>query len=304
MKKHLLIAAFGFGLSTLSWGQALLLSQFNFDNTFSDYTGNSECTAFNTLNPSFLGGVYSWETDQASNGGGLRIAIPDAIFTENNFSMAIDFSFSEISGYRKIVDFNEMQGDQGLYVNDQLRLYSVGNYGTTSFVPDSMHRILITRDAANDTTRVYLYNGATLQEESEAFDGALDFVPVLIGAERVFYLFVDDSTTMSEFSSMGKVDMVRIWNGVADLNDYMTFFGIDELNHANFTGFPNPAAEVFTVRSDQALSGEVLLQGVDGRILERKTVNEAAEFTFDVAHLPTGIYLVSHGNSQIRFVKK
>lgn len=304
MKKYLLSLCFGFLFLGFSWGQAMLLSQFNFDNTFSDNTGNSECTAFNTLNPSFSGGIYSWETDPGSNGGGLRIAIPDAIFTENDFSMAIDFSYSVISGYRKILDFSEMQSDQGLYVNDQLRLYSGGNYGPTSFVADSMHRILITRDGANDTTRVYLYNGSTLQEESKVFDGTMDFVPLLIGAERVFYLFVDDSTTMSEFSPMAKVDMVRIWNGVADIDDYMNFFGIEELGNVSFSGYPNPATEIFTVHSDRPISGEVVLHGIDGRILERKNVHEATDFSFNLAHLPAGVYTVNHANAQLRFVKK
>jgi hypothetical protein len=303
MKKISFTLAFACACAFGSQGQ-LLLSQFNFDNNLQDFTSNSECTEYNTQNASFSGGIFSWEAGAGTNGGGLRIAVPDAIFTEDDFSMAIDFSFSDVSGYRKIVDFSDLQVDQGLYVNGSLRLYSDGNYGPTNFVADSMHRILLTRDGLNDTTRVYLFNGTSLMEESKAFDGAMNYVPALVGADRVFYLFIDDSLTFLEHTSMGKVDNVRIWNGVVDMNDYLNFFGIEELGEASFTGFPNPAQNVFHVRSEVMLSGEVRLQAADGRILDHKKLHEVKEFSFDVVHLPAGVYFVHYGEQALRFVKK
>jgi len=196
-----------------------LISQFDFNNNLNDKLSLSTCTQYNNASSSYTNGAFKWVANTNLGGGGLKINVPDAAFTENVYSIAIDLNFSEVSGgYRKIIDFKDVTDDDGFYYeNSLLTLYSGGaNQGTSSVAANTFYTILLTR-GADDTTRTYLVQNNALVFETKVEDNTAEFVSILIGTDRVLNFFHDDGG--SEFCDSGAVRSIRIWNGVVNINN-------------------------------------------------------------------------------------
>lgn len=304
MRKKVLYSAVLLALSSSLNAQVTLVSRFELNNNMSDAIGNATCASNNNIATSYDAGIFSWTAnDTIGNGGGLKITIPDALFTENNYSVAVRFRFSETAGYRKLIDYSNLDSDRGLYVNSSLRLYNSGNYGPTEIPVDSMIYVVITRNSTNDSTHTYLWDGNTLRTESIALDTQGDYVAALSGTDRVLFFFADDSTTMSEYSYSGMVDEITIWNGVISPVD-LGVAGTPELSEALLACFPNPATDFITVRTSKEYTGEAGLFTLQGKRVQVQQVDAAHAVTFDLTTLPSGMYFVRCGNSIQPIVKR
>jgi hypothetical protein len=303
MKKQLYILT---ALITITASSAIaqttLISEFDFNGNLNDNLGNSTCISHNNLTTSYTSGTFNWTAvDTSGNGGGLQITLPDTLFTEDNYSVFMRFQFSETSSYNKIIDYSNLSFDQGLYVNGSLRLYSSGNYGPVTIPADSTIQILLTRDSITDSTIVYLWDGINLSAQSVSYDQNGDFIASLSGNERMLYLFADDSLTLTEYTSTGSVDQIRIWNGVVGIDE---FLGIQEAFSQAISISPNPANEKVTIRFEENVDGEAGIYSLQGECLMKQQLNQQHEITFAVQEIPQGIYVIRLNDSCYRLVKQ
>jgi hypothetical protein len=289
-------------ITTPSFSQAVLISQLDFNGNLNDNLANATCIQFNNLSTSFSSGSFNWVADSNGAGAGLKLTLPDALLNEDEFSVAITFRFAETSGYRKILDFTGRGNDAGLYVNSQLRIFGLGNYGPTIINPDSTLTILFTRENTTDTSRLYLWDGANLILESKASDLPSYMVPVLSGTDRQFYFFADDSITTDEYASSGNVEMIKIWNGVATLSDLLSTE--DNLSLSKFKVYPNPVNDFVYVDFPSPTSGMLEIYSMSGQLVQSTHFSNQTHVQIAMDKLPAGMYLVKHEGVMVRVVKQ
>ncbi len=100
--------------------------RYTFDGNATDQAGGSALTPApacpgNPCNTSTgfgsdgAGGYWEW-TSSGLNGGGFRVSTAAPI--GDTYTLALKFSFDEVSGYRKIVDYENQTSDNGFYFYD------------------------------------------------------------------------------------------------------------------------------------------------------------------------------------------
>lgn len=307
MKKQLLqVILFSTIFTGTAGAQATLVSKLDFNGSLNDALGNAISTPFNNAAFTFVNGSMVWTADSVNSGGGLLLRLPDAVFTEDDYSIAIDFQFAEVNSYRKIIDFGGLGADAGLYVNGSLRLYSAGGYGPTMWNAATNYTVLVTRSATDDTTRAYVVQNNQLLEESEAFDLTSDYVAVLSGNDRVLHFFHDDTITSAEHATAGSVNQIRIWNGIATLQDVLS--GIPQQPGATpFNLYPNPAlsgsADVITVQLPAISSSTAEVFDALGNRVYSAALQQQQRFQLNTAGWAKGVYFLRVDGIYSRFVK-
>jgi len=300
MKKLLL------AICSLTSGFALnaqtLIADFQFNGDVIDAQGNAVCAPFNDSAFTFNSGFATWAANNNMFGGGVMVSIPDLLFTEDNYSILMEISLSGTSGYNKLIDFSLLSVDYGFYVNDQLRLYSSGNYGPTVLLPDSLFTVLLTRNAADDSTKTYLWNGSSLTAESFSADVSLDFVADLNGTNRELYFFADDSSTTSEYAASGAINFIRIYNGI--ISEVEIAASLQETEWQTFRAYPNPSNDVVTIDFGKTVTGAVEIFDIAGKLIQTIAVNGNNQIQFSVSGYEQGIYLARTSNGSVRFVKQ
>ncbi len=108
--------------------------------------------------------------------------------------------------------------------------------------------------------------------------------------------------------------MIWPWTSQTPVNDATNFsivvtdcsVGLNELNDASVSIYPNPATDNFTVKSK--LAAKISLIGIDGKNIETKTVNNNTEVNFDLTNLNSGVYFLhvsnANGLSTFKVIKK
>lgn len=283
--------------------QATLLAQFDFNGNLNDNLGNATATPMGIGTSAYNQGTLNWTADSLSTvGSGLQVRIPAALLTEKDYSIFVEFSFSEVDGYRKLIDYSLQGSDAGLYVNGSLRLYSIGNYGPYSWVQDSTFGVLFTRSAADDSVHTYIYDGINLHPQSQGQDLGLDFIASVNNLDRVFNFFVDDSLTTFEFSRSGSVGQIRFWNGVVQLADIVTANQSIQLNDISL--FPNPGQDRMNLQFSQPKSGTLQVFDASGKQVLQQELAKTSAATIDMSSLSPGLYLVKLGNQSARWIKQ
>jgi hypothetical protein len=300
MKKLLL--AFASLTVGLTANAQTLIADFQFNGDVIDAQGNAVCMPFNDSVFAFNSGVASWAANSNMFGGGLMVSLPDLLFTEDNYSILMEISLFETDGYRKLIDFSLLTEDYGFYVNDQLRLYNSGNYGATMLNADSVFTVLITRNALDDSTKTYLWDGTMLLEESIALDATQDFVAGLNGANREMYFFADDSLTSSEFAASGTVNYIRIYNGIVSTADITA--SVEESKWKTFLTYPNPANEFVTIDFGKPIDENLEIYDISGKLIQTIAVNGSNQVQVSISTFEQGIYIARTTNGSVRFVKQ
>jgi len=71
----------------------------------------------------FTGSAWEW-TGATGSGQGLKLNIPTQLST---YTLALSFSLSDVTGYRKIVDFKNLTHESGIYAySNALSVYTDG----------------------------------------------------------------------------------------------------------------------------------------------------------------------------------
>jgi hypothetical protein len=124
----------------------------------------------------------------------------------DNYTIAALFSFDDISGYRKILDFKNLTSDTGLYtLGGQLNFYNNAIDGPT-VGPGTFFEALLTRDSSTKLVSAY-FDGTPVFSFTDSADLAV------ISTDNLLNIFQDDLAVPGENSS-GSVAGLRIFDKV------------------------------------------------------------------------------------------
>lgn len=138
------------------------------------------------------------------------LSLVGAVDTSAPYSVELVFTFDQVSGYRRILDFKDRTSDSGLYsLNGNLNFYPVVNAATTTVAAGTVVNVLLTRSAAGDV------NGYVNTAPSFAFNDTGNLGKTLTNQ---LLFFVDDLVVPNEASS-GFVDRIRTFNQVLSQQD-------------------------------------------------------------------------------------
>ena len=196
---------------------ATLTHQYGLNNTLADSFGGSSLVANGgTLVAS---GGYSFAANQ---GPSLSNAIDSS-----DYSIALDFSFSNVSGYRKIIDFKNLTSDNGLYTNNgNLDFYPIAG-GSYTINPDTLAKVVLTRDGVTGQTTGYV-NGA--QQFTFTDSGS---IATFDAASSIINFLQDDTVTSRREASGGFLQDISIYKGA--------------LSASEVTGLSTAVPEPFTI---------------------------------------------------------
>lgn len=84
-------------------------------------------------------------------GDGVVLTPTTSVIANQVYTAVVLFSFSDISGYRRILDFKNNAEDSGLYNRDGLLVFFSGITGPTAVIPaNTFVQVVLTRDAAKN----------------------------------------------------------------------------------------------------------------------------------------------------------
>lgn len=178
-----------------AFAHASLVHDFRFQSSLSDSLSAATMTG--------LGGVAGATTYLFTAQQGLSLASP-ALSDPGTYSIALRFSFLEVSGYRRILDFKNLTSDTGLYVlSSNLNFFNFASGSGAPIAAVFPVDVVITRDAVTSTVNGYV-NGTLAFSFNDA-GGAGVF------SNDIAYFFRDDNSVGGEASG-GYVDRIMIWN--------------------------------------------------------------------------------------------
>jgi hypothetical protein len=168
---------------------------------------------------------YSFGANQGLN-------LSSALSNSGDYSILMDFSFTDLAGFRKILDFQDRTSDNGLYnLTAALEFFPVAA-GSAVFSPNVLARVVLTRDAG--TTKVTGYvNGAPQLSFNDSTPLA-----VFSATNNIIRFFEDDNVTGQREASAGLATEIQIYNG-ALTDDQVARLGGPGTGPS---GVPEPAA--------------------------------------------------------------
>ncbi len=119
------------------------------------------------------------------------------------YTVELSFSFDSVTGYRKILDFQNRTTDQGFYVyQGTLNYYPVAFPGIVDFASNVIANVVLTHDGTSTTGYV---NGVQRWDFSGGANSLADITSVL-------HAFRDDFATGQGEASSGYVDYIRVYD--------------------------------------------------------------------------------------------
>lgn len=177
------------------------IHDYNLNGTLADSLGGPSLTQ---VAGGILGGTGF--TFPANEG----LSLVGAVDTSGPYSIEIVFSFDQVGGYRRILDFKNRTSDSGFYtLNGNLNFFPVVTAATTTVAAGTTVNVLLTRSAAGQV------NGYVNTDFSFSFVDATGLATTL--TDQLLF-FVDDLVVQNEASS-GFVDRIRIFDQVLSQQD-------------------------------------------------------------------------------------
>jgi len=165
-------------------------------------------------------------------GANQGLNLSSALMNPGDYSILMDFSFTDLNGYKKILDFQDRSSDFGLYnLSSTLDFFPVAAGGAT-FSPNVLARVVLTRDAGTNAVTGYV-NGA----QQLTFNDSGSFA-VFGATNNIIRFFEDDNVTTQREASAGLATEIQIYNGA------LTSAQVEALGgpSAAPSGVPEPAA--------------------------------------------------------------
>jgi len=126
----------------------------------------------------------------------------------SDYSIVLDFSIANTSGYRKLIDFKSRASDNGLYnLNTALDFYPQPAGPALALQANTVRRVTLTRDGSTNTTNGYV-NGVV---QFTFVDGSA--VSTFSDPGNIVNFFMDDFATSQREASAGFADAIRIYDG-------------------------------------------------------------------------------------------
>ena len=185
-----LVAAVALLAGSTSLSASTLVHTFLFNNSLADGTGAATMTS--------NGG--SLNATQYLFGANQGLTLTGATNSLSDYSIEMEFSLTTVSGFNKILDFQNLTSDRGLYVNGGLIFFDLGSGGT--ILANTPVRVVLTREGASNTLVGYV-NGTQAFSVADPLGRAIFTGP--------FQFFRDDNGGTE--ASAGSVDLIRIYDG-------------------------------------------------------------------------------------------
>jgi hypothetical protein len=189
-------------------GMALLLAQpdlyaaslthdYQLNGSLADSLGGPSLVANGgTLNPT----NYSFGANQG-------LSLSNGFTNTADYSIATTFNLANLSGYGRLIDFQNRTSDTGLYnLNTALNFYNITTGAAGAFSPNVDALLVVTRNAGTNAFVGYV-NG--IQQISFTDSSSL---AVFSAPNNIAHFFIDDLVVPNE-ASAGVVDRIRIYNG-------------------------------------------------------------------------------------------
>ena len=202
---------------------------YTFDGTATDQAGGSTltpapacpgnpCNTSSGFGSDGNGGFWEW-TSAGVNGGGFRVSTGAPI--GDTYTLALKFSFSEVSGYRKIVDYEDQTSDNGFYFYDGLlEFYPFSETSPSAYPANTVLDLVAVRQSTggvSGTFTVYAVGSdGNLTEVFSTSDPTGESLAIGNGSGGTLLgFFFDDNVVDEEATPSGKVYDLRIWSGTA-----------------------------------------------------------------------------------------
>jgi hypothetical protein len=178
------------------WGSTLT-HDYNLTNSLNDLVGS---TPLNGDGGSISGAGYTFAANQ-----GLNVSSASNVA---DYSILMDFSFQDLSGYRKILDYKNLASDNGLYnLNTDLNYFNFSFGPTGAFTANTLARVVITRDSTTQLVTGYV-NGVSQISFTDSGSDA-----TFTGTNGIIRFFEDDFVTGSREASAGLATHISIYDG-------------------------------------------------------------------------------------------
>lgn len=177
--------------------EGALIHQYRLDGSLADDLGGPSLVSLGgSIGPT----SYAFGPNQG-------LALSNAGIT-TNYTIEMNFRFSDLLGYRRILDFKNLSADSGLYtLNTALNFYPIGSGASGTFAPDQNANVVITRDGSTNQVMAYV-NGALHLSFSDGSSLA-----TFTGPNNIMHFFRDDNAVGGEATS-GVAEWLRIWDNV------------------------------------------------------------------------------------------
>lgn len=222
------------------------------------------------------------------------------LLSAGNYTIELFFKIDTVKGYKKLIDYNNLNGDKGLYnFGGKISLYPKFTSADSVVAPNKFQYVAITRNAT--TKKMYMYfNNDTV---GSYVDNAGDYV---YGTNKRITFFRDDVGTGGE-QAAGAVVYIAISNYEMDIatvkanyNNLSATLSVNEISAGenNIIVSPNPAKESVSIKSAVATIYE--LYDMWGKKIKSGTLQEGYN-TLSLRDISQGVYtlITAYGNSRI-----
>lgn len=151
----------------------------------------------------------------------------------SNYSILMDFSLNDVTGFKKLIDFKDRTLDSGLYnFGGALNFYDVTNNTKNAFANNTLARLVITRDTLNNFAG---YVNGVQQISFKDVDGEAIF-----GQDNIIHFLRDDLATKGSESASGLLAKVAIYDDALSADEVKTLGGTTTSISISPTPDPTP----------------------------------------------------------------
>ena len=165
------------------------------------------------------GKYMEWKSTKA-RGGGFKLEIDKELNDE--YTIGVKFSFDTTSGsWRKIIDYKNSESDNGFYFysNGHLRFYPDSLTSTKVISSGEVVNFIIVRSKTEFSAYIVKDDGSVTKEFSSNADTTLsNSIPYKKDGKTLLGFFFDDTATVSEATTGGKVYSLSIYDKAIDPN--------------------------------------------------------------------------------------
>ena len=177
---------------------------YELDGSLADTKGGPDLVA---LGGTLTAGGYDFENNEGLNLSSASIA-PD------EYTIELDFSFDDLSGFQKVIDFKALVADVGLYtLGERLRFFGPNFSSDFILTVDTLHHLVFTRDGTTEEVLASI-DGTEAFRFVDTGDAA-----VFSATDQIIRFFQDDTATSQGESESGFVDRIRLFDAALELND-------------------------------------------------------------------------------------
>jgi hypothetical protein len=193
-------------------------------NGFNDVLGGPALVPDSTPPGTLTATNYSFQPNQG-------LSLSNGLPNPSDYSIVTDFAFTDLSGFRKIIDFKNLVQDTGLYnLSTALDFFNAQSGPAGALTANQAARVVLTRDAVSTNVVGYV-NGA---QQFSFVDGSQ--LGVASGPNNILHFFRDDNVQGTE-ASAGFALRIAIFNGALSAAEVRVLDGPN-------TPIPIPGAQV------------------------------------------------------------